>query len=163
MLVDVQVPVCNIFGFSKPRMTGNPAPPHLKGNIDSPIKFINCAMFPENKTRKCYFHFPQSRKISRRNSICTVTPWPFMRSKNCLSSQENTSSKVLTLLLFYLPVFWLQISSAFGIIFANCHGLSRVHVRVSWYTALCRVTLRSVRLRGVGIKAQTISARCNTG
>ena len=97
-------------------------------------------MFPENKTRKFYFHFPPSRKIPRRNSTCSVTPWPFMRSKNCLSSQENTSSKVLTLLLFYLPVFWLQISSAFGIIFANCHGLSRVHVRVSWYTALCRIT-----------------------
>ena len=104
-------------------------------------------MFPENKTIKCYFHFPPSRKIPRRNSICSVTPWPFMRSKNCLSSQENTSSKVLTL----------------GIIFANCHDLSRVHLRVSWYSALCRVTLRGVRPRGVGLRAQTISARFNTG
>ena len=29
--------------------------PHLKGNINSLIKFINCAMFPENKTEKRNF------------------------------------------------------------------------------------------------------------
>ena len=46
--------------------------------------------------------------------------------------QGNTSRKFLNLLLFYLPVFWPQISSAFAIIFAECHDLSSVQVRASW-------------------------------
>ena len=56
-----------------------------------------------------------------------------MRSKNCLSFffQEDTSRKFLILLLSYFPVFWLQISSTFAIILADCHGLSCVHVRAS--------------------------------
>ena len=91
-----------------------------------------------------------------------------MRSKNCLSLffQEDTSRKFLILLLSYFPVFWLQISSAFAIIFADCHGLSCVHVRASSYTGLLRVgvgwVLGGVGLRCVGL-AQKISARCNTG
>ena len=75
--------------------------------------------------------------------------------------QEDTSGKLLILLLSYSPVFWLQISSAFAIIFADCYGLSCVHVRASSYTALFRVSLSGVGLRCVGL-AQKISARCNT-
>ena len=121
-------------------------------------------MFPENKTGKCFFHFPPSRNSTYRNSICRVTAWPFMRSKNCSSFffQEDTSRKFLILLLSYFPVFWLQISSAFAIIFADCHGLSCVHVRASSYTGLFRVSLGGVGLRCVGL-VQKISARCNTG
>ena len=120
-------------------------------------------MFPENKTGKCFSTF-HHQEIPRRSSICSVTAWPFMRSKNCWSFffQEDTSRKFLILLLSYFPVFWLQISSTFAIIFADCHGLSCVHVRASSYTALFRVSLGGVGLRCVGL-AQKISARCNTG
>ena len=45
--------------------------------------------------------------------------------------QGKTSRKFLSLLLIYLPVFWLRISS--------CHGLSCVHVRASWYEFHCVV------------------------
>ena len=124
--------MCNNFGSSKPWMTGNSAPPNLIG-------------------------------IPRGNSIRSLSAWPFMRSKNCRSLffQEDTSEKFLILLLSYLPVFWLQISSVFAIISADCHGLSCVHVRASSYTALFRVSLSGVGLRCVGL-AQKISARCNT-
>ena len=127
------------------------------------MKFFNCAIFPENKTGKCFSTF-HHQEIPRRNSICSVTAWPFMRNKNFLSFffQEDTSRKFLILLLSYFPVFWLQISSAFAIIFADCHGLSCVHVRASSYTGLFRVSLGGVGLRCVGL-AQKISARCNTG
>ena len=73
--------------------------------------------------------------------------------------QGNTSRKFLNLLLFYLPGFWPQISSAFAIIFAECHGLSSVQVRASWQAALFRVLLRGVGFRCVGL-TQNISARC---
>ena len=53
-------------------------------------------------------------------------------------------------------------SSAFAIIFADCHGLSCVHVRASSYTGLFRVSLAGVGLMCVGL-VQKISARCNTG
>ena len=76
--------------------------------------------------------------------------------------QEGTSRKFLILLLSYFPVFWLQISSAFAIIFADCHGLSCVHVRASSYTGLFWVSLAGVGLMCVGL-VQNISARCNTG
>ena len=76
--------------------------------------------------------------------------------------QEDTSRKFLILLLSYFPVFRLQISSAFAIIFADCHGLSCVHVRASSFSAFFRVSLGGVWLRCVGL-AQKISARCNTG
>ena len=71
--------------------------------------------------------------------------------------QENTSRKFLNLLLFYLPVFWLQLSSAFATVFAECHGLC-VYVQASWYTALFRVSLLGVGLRCVGL-AEKIFAR----
>ena len=58
--------------------------PHLKGNNNSPIKFVNCAIFSENKTGKSFSTF-HHQEILRRNSICSVTAWPFLRSKNCLS------------------------------------------------------------------------------
>ena len=76
--------------------------------------------------------------------------------------QESTFRKFLILLLFYLPVGLRQISSAIAIIFANCHGLSCVHVRVSRYTAPFLIFLRGVRPRCVGL-ARKISAPCNTG
>ena len=93
-----------------------------------------------------------------RNSICSVTAWPFMRSKNCLYFffQDDTSKNFLILLLSYFPVFWLQISSTFAIIFADFHGLSCSHVPASSYTALFRVCLGGVGLRCVGL-AQKIS------
>ena len=53
--------------------------------------------------------------------------------------------------------FWLQISFAFSIIFADCHGLSCVHVRASSYTGLFRVSLAGVGLMCVGL-IQKISA-----
>ena len=76
--------------------------------------------------------------------------------------QEKTSTKFLIFLLLYFPDFWLQISSTFTIIFADCHGLSCVHVQASSYTALFRVSLRGVGPKCVGL-ARKISARCNTG
>ena len=117
-------------------------------------------MFPENKTGKCFFHFPPSRNSMYRNSICGVIAWPLMRSKNCSSFffQEGTSRKFLILLLSYFPDFLLQISSAFAIFFADCHGLSCVHVRASSYTGLFRVSLAGVGLMCVGL-IQKISAR----
>ena len=78
-----------------------------------------------------------------------------MRSKNCcffFCFQEDISKKFLI----------FQISSAFAIIFADCHGLSCVHVRASSYTGLFRVSLAGVGLMCVGL-VQKISARCNTG
>ena len=60
--------------------------------------------------------------------------------------QEDTSEKFLILLLSYLPVFWLQISSAFAIIFADCHGLSCVRVRASSYAALKRYLHAATRV-----------------
>ena len=112
-----------------------------------------------------FFSTFHHQEIPRRSSICSMTAWPFMRSKNCLSFfffLEDTSRNFLILLLSYFAVFWLQISSTFAIIFADCHGLSCVHVRASSYTALFRVSLGGVGLRCVGL-AQKISARCNTG
>ena len=73
-----------------------------------------------------------------------------MRSKNCLS--------FFTRRHFFL----LQISSAFSIIFADCPGLSCVHMRASWYTAPFLVFLRGVGPRFVGL-TRKISAHCNTG
>ena len=121
-------------------------------------------MFPVNKTGKCFFHFPPSRNSTCRNGIWSVTAWPFMRRKNCLSFffQEDTSRKFLILLLSYFPAFGQKMSSAFSIIFTDCHGLSCVHVRASSYTALFRVSLGGVRLKCVGL-AQKISARFNMG
>ena len=72
--------------------------------------------------------------------------------------QGNTSRKFLNLLLFYLPIFLTQLSSAFAIVFAECHDLC-VHVQASWYTALFRVSLLDVEPRCVGL-AEKISARC---
>ena len=65
-------------------MTGNSAPFIWKEISNSPIKFIHCAMFPENKTENVFSTF-HHQEIPRRNSICSVTAWPFMRSKNCFS------------------------------------------------------------------------------
>ena len=67
ILVDVQVPVLTTSAFPN-RGDGKLCPPHLKGNMDSPIKFINCAMFPENKAGKCFSTF-HHQEIPRRNSI----------------------------------------------------------------------------------------------
>ena len=150
MLVDAQVPVCNNFGFSRPRMMGNSAPPHLKVNINSAITFINYAMFPENKMGTCFFPLSTIKKF---HAEIVFEAWQGNLSGEVkivyLLFLENSSRKCLILLLFYLPFFWLQISSAFAIIFAACHGLSCVHVRASWYIALFRVSLRGVGLKCV--------------
>ena len=118
-------------------------------------------MFPENKNGFSTFHH---RGIPRKEIVYVA--WLRALSWKVkivyLFFQEDTSRKFLILLLSYFPVFWLQTSSAFAIIFADCHGLSCVHVRASSYTALFRVSLIGVGLRCVGL-AQKISARCNTG
>ena len=143
---------------------GKPCPPHLKGNIDSPINSLTAPCFQKIRLENVISTFHNQEKFHAEIVFVVWLRDLLWEVKIVYLLKKTLLAKhFLTLLLFYLPVFWLQISSAFGIIFANCHGLSRVHVRVSWYTALCRVTLRGVRLRGVGIRAQTISARCNTG
>ena len=133
-------------------MTGNSAPFIWKEISNSPIEFIHYAMFPENKTENVFSTF-HHQEIPRRNSICSVFIF-FL--------QEKTSTKFLIFLLLYFPVFWLQISSTFALSFADCHGLSCVHVQASSYTALFRVSLRGVGPKCVGL-ARKISARCNTG
>ena len=135
-------------------------PPHLKGNISSLINFINCAMFPENKNGKHFSTF-HHQKIPRRNSICNVTAWPFMRSKNGFFTRKHFQ-KVPNPSVISFVCFLLQISSAFAIIFADCHGLSCVLVRASWYTAPSLVFLHGVGPRCVGL-TRKISAHCNTG
>ena len=107
----------------------------MLGNINSPINSLTTPCFQKIRLENIFSTF-HHQKVPRRNSICSVTA-----SFAC---------------------FLLQISSAFAIIFADCHGLSCVHVRASSYTALFRVCLRGVGLRCVGL-AQKISARCNTG
>ena len=102
-------------------------------------------MFPENKTGTCFFPLSTIKKF---HAEIVFEAWLGNLSGEVkivyLLFLENSSRKCLILLLFYLPFFWLQISSAFAIIFAACHGLSCVHVRASWYTALFRVSLRGV-------------------
>ena len=120
-------------------------------------------MFLENKTGKCFFTFHHQEIL--RIEIIFVAWLPDLSWEVKIVTfffLEDTSRKFLILLLSYFPIFWLQISFAFDIIFADCHGLSWVHVRASSYTALFRVSLGSVGLRCVGL-AQKISARCNTG
>ena len=63
---------------------------------------------------------------------------------------------------FVILTVSLFTQDAFAIIFADCHGLSCVHVRASSYRTLFRVSLGGVGLRCVGL-AEKISARCNTG
>ena len=65
VLVDVQVPCATTSAFPD-RGWRETFPPHLKGNINSLMKFINCAMFPENKIRKCCFLFPPSRNSTQK-------------------------------------------------------------------------------------------------
>ena len=75
MLVDVPAPVCYNFGFSRTQMPVNstpPPPPNLIGNINSPIKFINCATFPENKTGKCISHFITGRRCHLAWRVLTL-------------------------------------------------------------------------------------------
>ena len=143
-------------------MTGNSAPFIWKEISNSPIKFIHCAMFPENKTE---MFFPLST-IKKFHAEIVFVAWLRDLSWEIkivyLFLQEKTSTKFLIFLLLYFPDFWLQISSTFTIIFADCHGLSRVHVQASSYTALFRVSLRVVGPKCVGL-ARKISARCNTG
>ena len=69
----------------------------------------------------------------------------------------NISRKFLNPLLFYLPIFWMYISSASIIIFAEFHDLSYVKVQANWYIAFLRVSLRVSSLGGVGV-TQNISA-----
>ena len=123
-------------------------------------------MFPENKTGKCFSLFTIKKFHAEIVFVTWLRDLPWEVKIVYQFFQENTSRKFLNLLLFYLPVFLLQLSSAFAIIFVERHGLSCVHVRASWYTLLFRVSLLGVGLRCVGL-AQKISARCkrasNTG
>ena len=86
-----------------------------------------------------------------------------MRSKNYLSFfTRKHFQKVPNPSVISFACFLLQISSAFAIIFADCHDLSCVRVRASWYTAPFLVLLCGVGPRCVGL-ARKISAHCNTG
>ena len=163
MLVDVQVHACNSFVLLDRGWREN-RPPHLKGNITNPIKFINCAIFSENKTGKCFF--PLSTIKNFHTEIVFVV---WLRDLSwevkivCLFLQESTSRKFLILLLFYLPVFYckyrqqLLLFSLIVIAFPACTCES-----VDRYTAPFLVFLRGVRLRCVGL-TRKISAHCNTG
>ena len=118
-------------------------------------------MFPGNKTGKCFFHH---REIPLRNSICTVTAWPFMRSKNCVSFffQEDTSGKFLILCYLICLSFdckyhlHLLLFSLIVVAFPAC-TCEPVHIQHS-FEFLCMLS----GLGWVGF-AQKISARCNTG
>ena len=85
-----------------------PPPPHLKGNINRPITFINCAIFPKIRLENV---FPLSTIEKFHAEIVFVAglrdrSWEV---KNVyLFFQDNASRKFLNLLLCYLPVFWLQ-------------------------------------------------------
>ena len=140
-------------------MTGNSAPFIWKEISNSPIKFIHCAMFPENKTENVFSTFHHHAEIV---FVAWLRDLSWEIKIVYLFLQEKTSTKFLIFLLLYFPVFWLQISSTFALIFADCHGLSCVHVQASSYTALFRVSLRGVGPKCVGL-ARKISARCNTG
>ena len=79
-------------------------------------------LFPPSTIKK--FH----AKISFVAWLCDLS-WEVKMFH--LFFQGKTSRKFLSLLLIYLPVFWLRISS--------CHGLSCLHVRASWYEFHCVV------------------------
>ena len=56
-----------------------------------------------------FFSTFHHQEILRRNSIYSVTAWPFMRSGNCLSFfffEEDASRKFLILLLSYFFLFF---------------------------------------------------------
>ena len=97
-----------------------------------------------------------SRERSCSHAINIISAWNFLMVGSgkiqyiIVFFHENTSGKFLILLLLYLPIFWLQISSVFAIIFADYHGLSCVNVWASWYKALFQVSLRGVGLKCVG-------------
>ena len=118
-------------------------------------------MCPENKTGKYFFHFPSSKNSTQKQYLqrdCVT----FHEKKNCLSFfTRKHFQKVPNPSVILFAYFLLQISSAFAIIFADCHCLSCVHVRANWYTAPFGVFLRGVRQRCVGL-ARKISVHCNT-
>ena len=81
-------------GWSLDREWRAALPPRFKGNISSHMKFINCAMFPENKTGKCFYHFPPSGNSSQKyylqinapkTQAMTVGPVPY----RCIYSLDN--------------------------------------------------------------------------
>ena len=81
-------------GWSLDRGWRAALPPRFKGNISSHMKFINCAMFPENKTGKCFYHFPPSGNSSQKyylqinapkTQAMTVGPVPY----RCIYSLDN--------------------------------------------------------------------------
>ena len=121
------------------------------------MKFINWAIFPDNKNGNVVSTF-HHQEIPRKNSICSVTAWPFLRSKSCLPFflffQGNTSRKFWTFQLFYFPVFWLQIPYAFAIIFMACHVMA-----FPTWTCELHCVVSGQRFRCVGL-VQKISARC---
>ena len=65
LLVDVQVPECNNFGFSIPRMTGNSAPLYLLGNINSPINSLTTLCFQKIRLENVFstFHHQEIPRI----------------------------------------------------------------------------------------------------
>ena len=143
-------------------MTGNSAPFIWKEISNSPINSFTAPCFQKIRL-KMFFPLSTTKKF---HAEIVFVAWLRDLSWEIkivyLFLQEKTSTKFLIFLLLYFPVFWLQISSTFTIIFADCHGLSCVHVQASSYTALFRVSLRGVGSKCVGL-ARKISARCNTG
>ena len=121
-------------------------------------------MFPENKTGKIFFHFPSSRNSTYRNGTCSVTAWPSMRSKNCLSFFFKKTLLGSSLSFCYLIFLFfdckyhlhLLLFSLIVMAFPAC-TCEPVHIQHS-FEFLCM-------LSGLGwvALAQKISARCNTG
>ena len=58
--------------------------PRSKGNINDPLKFINCTSFQKIRLENVVSTF-HHQEIPPRNNICSMTAWPFLRStKDCL-------------------------------------------------------------------------------
>ena len=107
MLVDVQAHVCNNLVFLDRGWREN-RPPHLKGNISSPIKFINYAMCPENKTGKYFSTFHHQKFHAEIVFVAWLRDLSWEVKMVCLFLLESTSRKFLILLLFHLPVFYCK-------------------------------------------------------
>ena len=93
-------------GWSLDRGWRAALPPRFKGNISSHMKFINCAMFPDNKTGKCFYHFPPSGNSSQKyylqinapkTQAMTVGPVPY-RCNFSLDNHEVDANDTLKIL-----------------------------------------------------------------
>ena len=104
-------------------------------------------MFPENKTRKGFFHIPPSRNSTQKQQRDCVTSLEKYKKLFTFLFQGNTFRKFLNLLLFYLPVFFncqqhlhLLLFSLNFIAFSACtceSGVTQRFFRVWMHGAWC--------------------------